>query len=171
MNKNIDLTKILEGCPEGTKFYSTLQGEVGFIKIDIFAEHPIIVSVYNKHADVIVHDSYAKDGRYNSFYDGECTLFPSKDQRDWSEFEPFWGVEPMMELFDYKMIQAFDQVLVRNSDNDKWQAALFSHTEAATSICNSQRWSQCIPYNEENAYLVGTREKCAEHYKWWEWEK
>ena len=90
MNENIDLTKILDGCPKGTKFYSTLQGEVGFVKIDIFAEHPIIVSVYNKHADVIVHDSYAKDGRYNSFYDGECTLFPSKDQRDWSKFKRFW---------------------------------------------------------------------------------
>ena len=28
MNENIDLTKILEGCPKGTKFYSPLFGEV-----------------------------------------------------------------------------------------------------------------------------------------------
>ena len=27
MNKNIDLTKILENCPEGTKFYSPIFGE------------------------------------------------------------------------------------------------------------------------------------------------
>ena len=26
MNENLDLTKILEGCPEGTKFYSTIYG-------------------------------------------------------------------------------------------------------------------------------------------------
>ena len=166
MNENLDLTKILEGCPEGTEFYSTIYGEVRFVKIDYSLIRPIIVK--DNFGDTVRH--ITSDGRVICDC-GECTLFPSKDQRDWSEFEPFWGVEPMMELFDYKMIQAFDQVLVRNSDNEKWQAALFSHTEAATSICNSQRWSQCIPYNEENAYLVGTREKCAEHYKWWEWEK
>ena len=166
MNENLDLTKILEGCPEGTEFYSTIYGEVRFVKIDYSLIRPIIVK--DNFGDTVRH--ITSDGRVICDC-GECTLFPSKDQRDWSEFEPFWGVEPMMELFDYKMIQAFDQVLVRNSDNDKWQAALFSHTEAATAICNSQRWSQCIPYNEENAYLVGTREKCAEHYKWWKWKK
>ena len=165
MNENLDLTKILEGCPEGTKFYSTIYGEVRFVKIDYSLIRPIIVK--DNFGDTVRY--ITSDGRVICDC-GECTLFPSKDQRDWLEFERFWG-EPMMELFDYKMIQAFDQVLVRNSDNEKWQAALFSHTEAATSICNSQRWSQCIPYNEENAYLVGTREKCAEHYKWWEWEK
>lgn len=165
MNENLDLTKILEGCPEGTKFYSTIYGEVRFVKIDYSLIRPIIVK--DNASDTVRH--ITSDGRVICDC-GECTLFPSKDQRDWLEFERFWG-EPMMELFDHKMIQAFDQVLVRNSDNDKWQAALFSHTEGATSICNSQRWSQCIPYNEENAYLVGTREKCAEHYKWWEWEK
>ena len=166
MNENIDLTKILEGCPEGTKFYSTIYGEVRFVKIDYSLIRPIIVK--DNFCGIARH--IASDGRVICDC-GECTLFPSKDQRNWSEFEQFWGVEPMMELFDHKMIQAFDQVLVRNSDNEKWQAALFSHTEGATSICNSQRWSQCIPYNEENAYLVGTREKCAEYYKWWEWEK
>ena len=165
MNENLDLTKILEGCPEGTEFYSTIYGEVRFVKIDSSFMRPIIVR--DNFTGNLMH--FTSGGRAICGC-GECTLFPSKDQRDWLEFERFWG-EPMMELFDYKMIQAFDQVLVRNSDNDKWQAALFSHTEGATSICNSQRWSQCIPYNEENAYLVGTREKCAEHYKWWEWEK
>lgn len=30
MNENLDLTKILEGCPEGTKLYSTVNGEVIF---------------------------------------------------------------------------------------------------------------------------------------------
>ena len=30
MNENIDLTKILEGCPKGTKLYSSVYGEVEF---------------------------------------------------------------------------------------------------------------------------------------------
>ena len=33
MNENIDLTKILDGCPKGTKLYDTLYGEVSFEKI------------------------------------------------------------------------------------------------------------------------------------------
>ena len=169
MNENLDLTKILEGCPVGTKFYSILQGEVSFINIDILAKHPIIVSVYNKHADVIVHDSYAKDGRYNSFYDGECTLFPSKDQRDWSKFERFWG-KPKIERFDPKILQPFDKVLVRDNDCH-WIADLFSHIDNGINggiYCSCFRWRQCIPYNEETKHLVGTKEDCPEFYKWWE---
>ena len=169
MNENLDLTKILEGCPVGTKFYSFLEGEVSFINIDILAEHPIIVSVYNKHADVIVHDSYAKDGRYNSFYDGECTLFPSKTQRDWSKFKRFWD-KPKVERFDPKILQPFDKVLVRDNDCH-WIADLFSHIDNGINggiYCSCFRWRQCIPYNEETKHLVGAKEDCPEFYKWWE---
>ena len=170
MNENLDLTKILEGCPVGTKFYSTLQGEVGFIKIDIFAEHPIIVSVYNKHADVIVHDSYAKDGRYNSFYDGECTLFPSKDQRDWSKFERFWD-KPKVEKFDPKTLQPFDKVLgFYEVEGGSWECALFSHLNETkcSVVCTGIIYDKCIPYNEETKHLLGTNDDCPEYYKWWE---
>lgn len=112
MNENIDLTKILDGCPTGTKLYSTLQGEVDFVRINIFDSHPIVVSVHNKHTDTTVHDSYAKDGKYNSFYDGECVLFPSKEQRDWSKFERFWD-KPKVENFDPKTLHPFDKFCER----------------------------------------------------------
>lgn len=169
MNENLDLTKILEGCPVGTKFYSILQGEVSFINIDILAEHPIIVSVYNKHADVIVHDSYAKDGRYNSFYDGECTLFPSKDQRDWSKFVRFWD-KPKIEKFDVNILQPFDKVLIRGRNEQNWRAELYSHVDNDFHlvVCGCGLWKQCIPYNEETKHLLGTNDDCPEYYKWWE---
>ena len=60
MNENLDLTKILNGCPTGTKLYSTLQGEVDFVRIDIFDVHPIVVSVHNKYTDITIYDFYAK---------------------------------------------------------------------------------------------------------------
>lgn len=170
MNKNIDLTKILDGCPIGTKFYSILQGEVSFINIDILAKHPIIVSVYNKHADVIVHDSYAKDGRYNSFYDGECTLFPSKDQRDWSKFERFWD-KPKIEKFDIKTLQPFDKVLVRDYLIDKWSCDFFSYidnTMLFPIMGGGLMHKICIPYNEDTKHLLGTTNDCPEYFKWWE---
>lgn len=164
MNENIDLTKILEGCPKGTKFYSILQGEVSFINIDTLAEHPIIVSVYNKHADVTVHDSYAKDGRYNSFYDGECTLFPSKYQRDWSKFERFWDRK-----FDLNTLEPFDKVLVRNRKTDLWLTDMFTfHIDKPVAKCITGAYMQCIPYNEDTKHLLGTTNDCPEYFKWWE---
>ena len=168
MNENIDLTKILNGCSVGTKFYSILQGEVNFINIDILAEHPIIVSVCNKHMDTIVHDSYAKDGRYNSFYDGECTLFPSKDQRDWSKFERFWD-KSKVEKFDPKILLPFDKVLTRDETRYRWNVNFFGYIdENKKCICSSSFWTQCIPYNENTKHLVGTDNDCPEYYKWWE---
>ena len=173
MNENIDLTKILDGCPIGTKFYSILQGEVSFINIDIFAEYPIIVSVYNKHMDTIVHDSYAKDGRYNSFYDGECILFPSKDQRDWSKFERFWD-KPKIEKFDIKTLQPFDKVLVRigtNYNSGEWHIDFFEYFDEKNKMIfnlSSLPNNWVIPYNDETKHLVNTTDDCLEYYKWWE---
>ena len=173
MNENIDLTKILEGCPVGTKFYSILHGEVSFINIDIFAEHPIIVSVYNKHADVMVHDSYAKDGRYNSFFDGECTLFPSKEQRDWSKFERFWD-KPKAKKFDMNTLQPFDKVLVKigtNYNSSEWHIDFFEYFDEKNKMIFNlsslpNHW--VIPYNDETKHLVNTTDDCPEYYKWWE---
>ena len=49
MNENIDLTKILKDCPKGTKFYSTLFGEVLVKVLNSDIEYPIILfkSKYN----------------------------------------------------------------------------------------------------------------------------
>ena len=33
MNENLDLTKILDGCPKGTKLYSSIFAEVGLESI------------------------------------------------------------------------------------------------------------------------------------------
>lgn len=168
MNDNLDLTKILDGCPKGTKLYSTLQGEVSFVRIDIFDVYPIVVSVHNKHTDTTICNFYAKDGRYNIFYNGECTLFPSKDQRDWSKFERFWD-KSVVEKFDPETLKPFDKVLVRDEDC-YWTADLFSHIDDSIGrvCCSWYSWKQCIPYNDETKNLVGTTDDCPEYYKWWE---
>ena len=41
MNENLDLTKILKGCPEGTKLYSIIYGEISFAKINNFKDYTI----------------------------------------------------------------------------------------------------------------------------------
>lgn len=83
MNENIDLTKILKDCPSGTKLYSTILGEVELYKIEEDEDYPIVIETMTDQRFRL-----AQDGRHSSIFDGECTLFPSKDQRDWSKFVP-----------------------------------------------------------------------------------
>lgn len=165
MNENIDLTKILEGCPKGTKFYSSVYGTVEFIEIDFINEskHPINLET--------IHGCCrsTKDGKALSEYDGECILFPSKDQRDWSKFERFWD-KPKTEKFDPKTLQPFDKVLVRDNQKEKWWCDFFAFMENGKRfpvMCAGIIYQTCIPYNDDTKHLVGTKDDCPEYYKWW----
>ena len=162
MNENIDLTKILKGCPKGIKFYSTIYGEVEFSTIE---NGPYPVTFITKHFSLI---SFAPNGRYLENYDGECTIFPSKYQRDWSKFERFWD-KPKIEKFDPKTLQPFDKVLVRDNLEENWIVNLFGFIDKDNNcICSAFYWDTCIPYNEETKHLLGTSDDCPEYYKWWE---
>ena len=164
MNENLDLTKILEGCPEGTKLYSSIFGEVVFICIDRESpSYPILIKVSFEPK----WRNLTKQGKLYAAV-GECTLFPSKEQRDWSKFERFWD-KPKVERFDPKTLQPFDKVLVRDEDC-YWTADFFSHIDDSLGrvCCSWYSWKQCVPYNEDTKHLVGTDEDCPEHYKWWE---
>lgn len=72
----LDLCKLLEGC-EGMVFYSTMVGYCRLIELTEF-----ITIGYGGDDDYIFLES---DGKYS--IDGECTLFPSKENRDWSTFK------------------------------------------------------------------------------------
>ena len=176
MNENIDLTKILKNCPKGTKFYSTIFGEVEFLG---FYEDEGYKITIKKGFDIAY---ITKDGRYLSGFNGECTLFPSKDQRDWSKFTAPWLKK---EKFDPKTLQPFDKVLVReNCQIENWYAAYFSHIEYDVSkydldvyeetpefmICttDSSGFCYCIPYNDDTKHLIGTNREAPEYYRYWE---
>lgn len=88
MEKELNLVEILKDCPPGTKLYSSVYGEVKFLRIGIQKEYPIECEVIQNKSN----QGFAKDGRGLSNYNGECILFPSKDQRDWSKFK----LEPEM---------------------------------------------------------------------------
>ena len=160
MNENIDLTKILEGCPEGTEFYSSVFGNVRFVKITLFNTILMMTTTTYK--------SFAKDGR---LYDGvgECTLFPSKDQRDWSKFERFWD-KSKVGRFDPKTLEPYDRVLVRDATSRCWKIDFYGYNTnpyAGLIDCASGSKPYCIPYNEETKHLLDTREDCPDYYKWW----
>ena len=81
MNENIDLTKILECAPKSMKLYSPLFGEVSLEDVTPKASWPITIST----ADGIA-ECFLRDGRFYDNPNGECMLFPSKENRDWSTF-------------------------------------------------------------------------------------
>ena len=165
MNENLDLTKILEGCPKGIDFYHTVYGTVLFNSIDLNSEYPIRFIVGKNQIN-----SVTKSGLIVSDYKGECTLFPSKTQRDWSKFERFWD-KPEKGRFDVNTLQPFDKVLSRYGTESNWMCTYFSHIIDKVNPyvdCNGIIVHVCIPYNEETKHLVGTSDDCPEYYKWWE---
>ena len=164
MNENIDLTNILKDCPKGWKFYSTLYGEVEFDKIKKESEYPIVI--ITKHGN---NSDIKSDGRYYGEYDdGECTLFPSKDQRDWNKFSAPWYKK---DKFDPKTLQPFDKVLVRDLNGHIWVCDLFSYIKECTQFpykCMASYYKCCIPYNDETKHLLGTTDEAPKYYRYWE---
>ena len=165
MNENIDLTKILKDCPQGTKFYTSTHGEVCFYRIDEVSKYPIVF-VTSRGGFL----SCLPDGRNYEAYDGECTVFPSKDQRDWSKFTAPWYKK---KKFDPNTLQPFDPVLARDFDGISfWTCNLFSHHDNKRELfqcyCVGDPYSVCIPYNDETRHLVGTTDEAPEYYRYWE---
>lgn len=159
MNEDLNLVEILKDCPKGTKLYSPVVGEVEFCEIYNSSQFPIVV----KAEDGIFY--FNQQGKFDNIRQGECMLFPSKDQRDWSKFKP------KKPKFDSKTLQPFDKVLVRDYNTEKWECDFFSHTiesgvyKYATIKCV---FRQCIPYNDDTKHLVCTTDEAPEYYRYWE---
>ena len=163
MNENIDLTKILKDCPKGTKLYTSNFGEVKFQQIGIYNEYPIIVELKTG-----AFEGFTPDGKLLSNHNGECVLFPSKDQRDWSKFTAPWHKN---EKFDPKTLKPFDKVLVRDYDSDFWRCSFYSHKRKEEEITTyryetpDNSYAFCIPYNDDTKHLVGTTDEAPEYYR------
>ena len=179
MNENIDLSKILKDCPTGWKFYSSIYGEVEFKTIKFEQLKPIynpnmlfgLSSLFEEDPCPIkfiaqdIERSVSKAGEHIKGK-GECTFFPSKDQRDWSKFSVPWYKK---ERFDPKTLQPFDKVLVRDSRSDTWKCQFFSHIlkdDDYPYACTHCNYGCCIPYNNDTKYLVGTTEGAPNFYKY-----
>ena len=181
MNENIDLTKILKDCPKGWKFYSSVHGEVKFKAIK-FQRLKYICDPYIPiyHQQIFEEDQLpikftVQDVEYcvssageHIKGKGECTFFPSKDQRDWSKFTAPWYKKSK---FDPNKLQPFDKVLARYNSDDMWKVDFYSHKGVSKTYpyrCIGSPYSYCIPYNDDTKHLVGTTEEAPEYYSYWE---
>ena len=98
-------------------------------------------------------------------YDGECILFPSREERDWSKFKP------KKNRFDPKTLQPYMKVLVRDRNFENWNCGFFSHKDVSCAYpyrCIGTPYICCIPYNDETKHLLGTSGEAPEYYRYWE---
>ena len=154
MNENLNLCHILKDCPKGTKLYCTFLGDVEFAGI---ANETIAVNSWDNKRYY-----FFLDGRYE--LRGELVLFPSRDQRDWSKFKA------PVKRFNTEEFKPFDKVLIKaNYECARWASDFFSHMLPNGQVsCIGATVYECIPYNDETKYLLGTDEDAPETYKWWE---
>lgn len=162
MNENLNLVEILKDCPKGTKLYSCIHGEVEFCKL--------IEGCYSISVTTIRNEThlFTSDGRNERFYDGECMLFPSKDNRDWSTFSV---PKKKVERFDPNTLKPFEKILVR-SDGSTWEPRFFSlfgdrRKDRGIIDTGGCWWEHAIPY-EGNEELYRTTNEPYEFYRYWE---
>lgn len=165
MNENLNLVEILKDCPKGTKLYSSVFCEVEFDHINTHTNYPIVIRLKDRKE----YESLTSEGKLYETFGGECILFPSREERDWSKFKS------KKNRFDPRTLVAFDKVLVRLTKDCIWNATFFSHYDkevnwgchpCVTTSCKS--YNKCIPYNDETKHLLGTSDEAPEYYRYWE---
>ena len=166
--KNLNLVEILKDYPKGTKLYSPIFGDVEFLGASQYEDIkcPIRVRLSDNALESF---TFTKDGRVFAEHDGECMLFPSKEERDWSKFK---SKKPK---FDPKTLQPFDKVLVRrgNENYNVWFPDFVSDppnndNNKTLCMCVGDDIAMVIPYNNDTKHLIGTNEEAPEFYRYWE---
>lgn len=115
MNKDIDLTEILKNCPRGAKFYSYIFGEdTHFMGVSSHQGDAKPIFIYGKYGEGQNFCLTRKGHAYADNY-GECCIFPSKDQRDWSKFTAPW--------------------VKKESDDEKIKNAILNHLKKMWGNC------------------------------------
>lgn len=133
-----NLISILKHCPEGTKLYSPVFGEVTLYSVD----NRNIDVIATNCSDETTHIAFSRLGKLILGYsNSECVLFPSKDQRDWDKFRiptkkgdviMFNGQVPCLVTGDY------------SQDIKKWVCGLLEDGDFCTNIIHPSEWCPCF---------------------------
>ena len=162
MNENLNLVEILKDYPKGTKLYSTILGEVKLYKVKDNNTYPI--GIEDKEG---AQSWLTSNGKFMERFDGECILFPSREQRNWDLFKV------KKPKFDPKTLQPFDKVLARDEESEYWWCTFFTHIRDVEGniykyVTMNDSYKCCIPYNDDTKHLVDTADEAPEYYRYWE---
>lgn len=130
-----NLVSILKHCPEGTKLYSPVYGEV---VLDSVQSKSIYTLAKTNNGSTLVVE-FTRLGRLHyEFSNSECVLFPSKDQRGWDKFRiptkkgdviMFNGQVPCLVTGDY------------SQDIKNWVCGLLEDDDFCTNIIHPSEWN------------------------------
>lgn len=127
----INVAEKLKDCPQGTKLYSPLFGEVELVRIDMEnPRFPIIVKVLNDESP-FSNVTFTAEGKWYSFEQSECLLFPSKDNKDWNKFRI--------------PVKKGDIMMIPNSDHAFITTGEFTDTASVMFICG---------VDEDNEFII-----------------
>ena len=134
-----NLISILKHCPEGTKLYSPIFGEVTFTTIS--SSNNILGKATKRDGEITTVAFTCLGKCYCEFPNSECVLFPSKDQRNWDKFRiptkkgdviMFNGQVPCLVTGDY------------SQDKKDWVCGLFEDGDFCTNIIHPSEWCPCF---------------------------
>ena len=178
MNDNsLDLTKILEGC-EGITLYFTLYGDCKLGSIgNSSGDDAIRLQDIRTSRPVGI---LKKNGR--KFDTGECLVFPSKVQRDWSKFEkPFKDGKYVVANGRLCIFKSYDEdgyidvYAAISSDNDPTPNELFVRDpgeitqlvpSAKLRLANSEEVSKMNHILNDNGYEWDPVNKSLKLLRW-----
>lgn len=175
--QKLNLVEILKDCPKGTRLYSPLCGECELSWVEENKSYQAIGVKALCEYKFMLNLSFSNDGTYIGRYDdngnyygiGECMLFPSKDNRDWSTFNV------NKPKFDSKTLKPFDRV-IDGGRYTVWKCRHFSplkynlpnFTPNFTCVCGECNYEYCVPYNDDTKHLIDTTDEAPEFYQYWE---
>lgn len=162
----MNIAELLRGC-EGEKFYTLDRGEMTLLKVDKHDDIHFIKEeeFYGKGSRCVY--GFESDGR--KYKEGECLVFPSKDQRDWTKFNK----EEICNKFRLEKFHYKDEVLVRDDDHGVWKKRKFNQPRddrrgnKVAGVLHAEDYYQCIPYNDDTKHLLRTKKMPIEYYIWW----
>lgn len=149
----MNIRELLKDCNPGTELFSPMCGKC---TLEFILPESEVWCIVTKDVDG-KRRTFDAQGRYVICSAGECVLFPSKEQRDWSKFN--------VNKFDPSTLKPFDKILVRDHANEQWKCVLFSYIDAEGKYRSDVSWNHCVPYNDNTKYLVGTTDMEPEYYK------
>lgn len=142
----MNIAEILKNVPKGIKLYSPILGDVTFKDIN---------SLYIEVLDSsnIVRE-FLHNGKF--YHHGECMLFPSKDNRDWSTYKSFKiGDFIVREYIGNKYIGIFSHVRKQFTVNCYCSYHCNSHTLTINPCISLGDYNKCrIATDEEKALLL-----------------
>ena len=147
VNKDLNLIEVLKSVSRGAKLWSPYCGECSFDGIRYDNE----LCIRCVHGNEVLN--FFSDGRLSK--DGECMLFPSKDNRNWSTFKVLTK--------SHKQFKPFQKVLVKDwadSKTRRWVPVNYGYYDASKNmhfLSNFTFVEDCgiIPY-EGNENKLGT---------------